>query len=381
MVRPGDDNAVLAAPAALTPAYEDATIVDRQAVRASYRDVVAEMVDGNAPHLFVSGPRGTGKSLLTRHVLDAQLSEGQRPVVVSCADHDSAYGVAVALANALDPTGPHLSSTGHAEQAVMNTLADRLRDATATVVVLDDIDAVATDLLLPTIADATSDTDLVTILVANDRTVRNEFSYPIRRRLCVRDLHVERYDDEIVRQILNSRADAAFETGLISPEVLDKSTSLVQSEFDGDVGQGIRLLAFVAMVADEAGVERITVDHVTRARDRLVSRRIRDHLADSSVHRAGTLRAVLDCVTGGGDAPRIGDLYATYREQCETDGVDPISERGFHDHLRALRNADIVAVTSHRSGTPGHYYRYHLAVEPSVVRLTLAATDSQPDAM
>lgn len=379
MVRPPADNAVLAAPAALTPAYDGATIVDREAIVTSYRDAVAEMLDGDDPHLFISGPPGTGKSLLTRHVLDEELGAEQRSVVVQCAEHDSAYGVAVTLANALDPAGDTLASTGHSEQAVMEVLADRLIETTATVVVLDGVDAVATDPLVPTVADATVETDLATILVASDRTLRNDLPYPIRRRLCARELHVERYDADIVREILRSRVAAAFEEGVVSPEALDRCTTLVQSALDGDVGEGVRLLAFVAIVADEDGTERVTADHVGRAHDRLASQRIQDHLAEASPHRAGCLRALHERVTAAGDAPRIDDLYATYREHCEIDGLDSISKRGFHDHLRALRDAGLVSVTSHRSGTPGHYYRYHLAVQPAAVRLALAATGDLSD--
>jgi len=372
MSNPRKDNAVLAVPAALEPAFEDGPVVDRESIAAAYRDAVAGMLGGDRPGLFVAGPRGTGKSLLTRRVLDDALTADQRSVVVQCAEHDTAYGVAVALANALDPSAPSLAPTGHAEQAVMETLADRLAETTAAVVVLDDVETVATDPLLPTIADATRETTLATILVANDHTFRNELSYPIRRRLCARELAVDRYDDEVVRKILDSRVDAAFEAGAVSPEALDQCTQIVQSDLDGDLGAGVRLLAFVAVVADEDGAGYVTAEHVTRARDRLVSQRISDHLADASIHRAACLRALSERVTAAGDAPRIDDLYATYREQCEAENIDPISKRGFHDHLRALREAGLVTVTSHRSGTPGHYYRYHLAVEPSAARLALA---------
>lgn len=380
MITPGDDNAVLAVPAALTPAYDPSEIVDRVPVQSAYRDALAEMLDDVSPHLFVSGPQGTGKSLLTRQRLDEQLRADQRSVVLSCGDYDSGYAAAVALANALDPDGTQLADTGHAETAVMETLADRLASTGAAVVVLDDVDTVATEPLLPAVADATMKTAVATICVANDRSVRNELAYPIRRRLCARELRFERYSREDIRQILRQRIDTAFHEEVFSPEAIDRCVALVQSTFDGDVGQAIHLLAFVAVVADEDGTSRVTPEHVTRARDRVVSHRVQAHLADASTHRTWCLRALFECSSASDDPPRIGELYETYCELCERAGADPISERGFHDHLRALRTAELASVTSHRSGTPGHYYRYHLAVEPAVVRLALAALSETPEA-
>lgn len=370
MVTLADDNAVLAAPGALTPSNDETTVVDRESVLREYRTAARSLREGDVSHLFVSGPRGSGKSLLTRRVLAEQLDED--PTVVACDEYGSNYDVAVALANALDPTGEQLSQTGHAEETVLATLEDRLGSASG-VVVLDDVATIDLKPFLSTVVDATADGDVRTVCVADDRSVRNELSTPLRRRLCERELYVGAYDRPTVRQILATRVEAAFYEGAVTPEVLDWCAELVDSSLGGDVGRGIRLLAFVAFVADEDGATRVSLDHVSRAHDRLVSQQIQSHLADASPHRARCLRALLG--TSRDDPPRIGPLYETYREHCEADGVEPISERGLHDHLRSLRETGFVAVTSHRTGEPGHYYRYHLAVEPAAVRLALAASD------
>lgn len=371
MVRPGDDNAVLAVPAALWPAHEETPVVDRETVQSDFRAALDGMLDGDRPHLFVVGPRGVGKSLLTRRVVDERGSQHHRSVFVSCDEHGSAYGVAVALANALDPTGQQYSRTGHSKERVMRTLADRLAAAEETIVVLDEVDTVGRE-LLSTVADATVGDGVATVCVSNDPAVRNDLAVPVRRRLCARELVVGPYDAAEVRQILRSRATAAFHDDAITPEALDRCTELVRSTFDGDIGQGVELLSFVAIVADEDGAERATVDHVERARDRLVSHRVRETLDDGSPHRRRCLQAVFDC-TAEGSAPRIGTLYERYRAVCDTEGVQPISERGVHDHLGALREAGFVTVTSHRTGEPGHYYRYDLGVERAAARLALAA--------
>lgn len=371
MIRPGDDNAVLAAPAALWPAHRETTVVDRDTVRADFRAAVDGMLGEDRPHLFVVGPRGVGKSLLTRRVVDERVGEDRRTVFVSCDEHGSAYGVAVALANALDPAGQQYSRTGHSKERVTRALAERLAAADGTVVVLDEVETVGRE-LLSTVADAMVKGGAATICVTNDPTLRNDLSVPVRRRLFARELVVGPYDRAEVRRILRSRATAAFADDAITPEALDRCTDLVRSVFDGDVRRGIELLSFVAVVADEDGAERATVDHVDRARDRLVSHRIRETLDDGSAHRRRCLRAVFDC-TAEGDAPRIGTLYERYRAVCDAEGVDPISERGVHDHLGALREAGFVTVTSHRTGEPGHYYRYDLAVGRPAVRLALAA--------
>jgi|GEM_PF-2827114 len=376
----GDDTAVLASAASLDPADAEHPIVDRERVQSDFRTALTGMLSGDRPHLFVYGDAGVGKSLLTRRLLDEHVDGDRQSVVIDCEDYGSAYGVAVALANVLAPEEPPLARTGHSKATVLAQVDERLRAAGDTLVVLDSVDAVDAPGLLEQLLDGIVAGGVATICVASDESLRNDLPLAVRRRLCARELVLTPYDRDDVYRILEQRASTAFREGALSPEVLDRCVTVVESTFDGDVGRGIRLLGFVALVADEDGATQVTADHVTHARDRLVSQRISDHLADAPRHRAGCLRAVHDCVTGRDEAPRIDALYEAYRVHCREDGVDPISKRGFHGHLRALRDAEIVTATSHRSGTPGHYYRYDLGVEPSAVQLALAARASDGQA-
>lgn len=376
----GDDTAVLASAAPLDPADAEHPIVDRERIQSAFRTALTGMFSGDRPHLFVYGDAGVGKSLLTRRLLAEYVGGERRSVVIDCEDYGSAYGVAVALANALAPGEPPLARTGHSKATVLARVDERLRAARDTLIVLDAVDTVDAPALLEQLLDGIVAGGVATICVTSNHTLRNDLSLPVRRRLCARELVLTPYDRDDVYRILEQRATAAFREGALSPEVLDRCVTVVESAFDGDVGRGIRLLGFVALVADEDGATHVTTDHVTHARDRLVSQRISDHLADAPRHRAGCLRAVHGCVTSRDEAPRIDALYDAYRAHCREDGVDPISKRGFHGHLRALRDAEIVTATSHRSGTPGHYYRYHLGVEPSAVQLALAARASDGQA-
>ena len=380
MDTPGDDTAGLASGAPLDPADTGHPIVDRERLQSAYRTALAGMLSGDRPHLFVHGDAGVGKSLLTRRLLDEHLGGERESVVIDCDAHGSAYGAAVALANALAPSEAPLARTGHSKATVLTRVDERLREAEGTLVVLDAIDAVDAPALLEQLVDGIVAGGVATICVASDHAVRNDLPLPIRRRLCARELVFTPYERDDLYRILEQRATAAFRDGALSPEVLDRCVTVVESTFDGDVERGIRLLGFVALVADEDGARQVSTEHVTHARDRMVSQRISDHLADAPHHRAGCLEAVHNCVTGRDEAPRIDTLYDAYRTRCREDGVDPISKRGFHDHLRALRDGDIVTTTSHRSGTPGHYYRYDLGVEPSAVQLALAARASDGQA-
>jgi cell division control protein 6 len=359
----------------LDPSRQPPDIVDRTAERDGCREAVAALTRGDARGLFVSGDPGLGKSLVVRDAVDTVDTADWTVGRVDCHEFGTEYRLAVAVVNALRGR-QRLSPTGHSREAVTAALSTEL-DRRPTLLVFDDLTTDSPLDLLDELAGLDVDPPLATICVADTLAVRNELSFRARRRVCEREIRFSRYDQGTVRRILTDRARAALSADAVTDEVLDFLTLSVVDRYGGDLSRGISLLAHAVENTAEQGTRAVTLDDVDAARTALATERVREAVTGSPIHRGLTLGATV-AAAGSEGRPRFDEVFAVYERAARAATVDPITDRGVHNHLGALRQAGLVTVTSHRSGSPGHFYRYHLAVDPEAVRRGLA--DALPTA-
>jgi cell division control protein 6 len=352
----------------LDPSRPPPELVDRATERDRCRAALAALVGGEARGLFVAGDPGLGKSLVVGDAVDAVDTAGWTVGRVACCRFDTEYRLAVALANALRD-GDRLSATGHSRAAVRAALSTEL-DRGPTLLVFDDLTTDAPLGLLDEVAGLDVGPPLATVCVADALAVRNGLSFRARRVVCERELRFARYDRATVRRILADRTRAALSADAVEDGVLDRVARAVGDRYDGDVSSGISLLAHAVESATDCGARVVTPDDVDAARTTLAAERVREVVSGTSVHRALTLGATATA-TDGETAPRFDDVFAVYERAARAADVDPITDRGVHDHLGALRGDGVVTVTSHRGGSPGHFYRYRLDGASEAVRRAL----------
>lgn len=346
----------------LDPDHRPERIVGRSDERTAFRGVLEDLFDGACRHCFVYGQRGIGKTLLARTVTE-RISDEEWTVRSVTADRfESAYTLLIGLVNAFRADDGRLASTGHARDTVLDALRAELAAAAPVLLILDDVDAVDPTDLLVEVWEIAKDLEVATLCIANDYSYRNELPFPVRQRLCEREIFLSPPDRPAVREVLSNRSTAALSDGVLSSDALETCVDLVVDQYEGNLRWGIEVLVIAAERLEARDGSTLTPSDVDDARIERESRRITRSLTDAPDHRAFTFAGLL-ATTRDQPAPRIGEIHASYERICAGSDAEPITVRGLHDHLDSLRSDGFVSVTSHRSGTPGHYYRYHL--EPS----------------
>ncbi|GAB3679985.1 DNA replication protein Orc8 [Salinarchaeum chitinilyticum] len=354
----------------LDPDHQPERIVGRSDELTAFRGVLEDIFDSACRHCFVYGQRGVGKTLLSTTVPE-QISHDEWTVRSVSGDRfESGYGLLVGVVNAFRPDGRELAPTGHARDAVIDALATELAAAAPVLLVLDDVDGVDSPDALLEFEEIADEIEVATLCVANSYSYRNELPFPVRQRLCEREVVLSPLDRTAVREALSDRSASALGEGVLSADALETCVDLVTGQFEGNLRWGIELLQIAAEQLLARDGARLTRSDVDDARTDLETRRITRSLLDAPVHRAFTFFGLV-VPTLDEPAPRIGDVYESYQRVCSGADADPITVRALHDHLDSLRSDGFVSVTSHRSGTPGHYYRYHLEASPAASRRAL----------
>lgn len=369
-MHPGDADPETASLEWLDPDHRPERIVGRSDELAAFRGVLEDIYDDACRHCFVYGQRGIGKTLLSRTAPERIPHEEWTVRSVSADRFESGYRLLIGMVNAFRADDRTLTPTGHAREAVVDALETELAAAAPVLFVLDDVDAVDPADWLLEIVESAAELEVATLCVANSYSYRNELPFPVRQRLCEREIILTPLERSAVREALWDRSTAALGEGVLSADALAACVDLVTGQFEGNLRWGIEVLQIAAEQLLARDGTRLTRSDVDDARIDLETRRITRSLLDAPVHRSFTFFGLV-VPTLDEPAPRIGDVYESYQRVCSGADADPITVRALHDHLDSLRSDGFVSVTSHRSGTPGHYYRYHLEASPAASRRAL----------
>lgn len=325
----------------LNPATDPPAILHRTEIRTVLHQTIANPTQ----HVYLHGPRGTGKTLL---VQDALTSRSTPAYYLSCRRHDTQYKVLTQLYTRI--TGTELKSGYHTAQ-LQHRLAQHLDDTTA-LIVLDDLafllDNDGNDLLY-FLSRLNQHTNLRIVgISAVHPTLRDVLDERTYSTLRPRRLTLPPYTTEEVVQILEQRVASAR-----SPDTVD----IGGLEYVAATTTNLALALHWLTCADARNTE-ITVDTLQHVRDTAVQR-YRDSLLHDFTQHHRTLLTVIDQATADTATVTTGTVYSRYVTQCKEHGIDPVTIRRITDYLTHLERLNLITVTYHRGGTQGKTREIH----------------------
>lgn len=320
--------------------YQTGAVLNRE----SEQDALEERLSqSTATNLYLSGPRGCGKSTVTKHVIE-QLPDHIETSYISCLNNTTQYEVLDELLYTL--TGTQLG-TGYHTSDLKDRIEEHL-DTAETTIVLDEIDFLlnndGSDLLyylsrieldqhLNIIGISSNNPDLAAVI--DNRTYSS---------LLPDHIDFEPYSQEQTRGILANIVRHSDLSKAINQDALDHISSTTQN---------IRFALHWLDLATTTADEQVTEEAVEIAHLEAVQRYQDILLKDFTTHHYILLEAINQLLSENGDTITTGVVYDRYDDLCDAVDETNLSHRQLSDYLTHLRLLNIIQVDHYRGGAQG----------------------------
>jgi len=258
----------------------------------------------NGKNVIIFGPPGTGKTVATRHILNALEEETEEvvPIYINCWNKNTSYKVVIEICDVLDYKFTQNKKTEELFEVVKNILNRK-----SAVFVFDEIDKAEEYNFLYTLLEDIYRKTI--ILITNYKSWFAELDDRIKSRLVPEMLEFKPYSQSEIKGIIKERASYAFVPQCVNENVFDFIAKTTIENGGGDVRIGIYLLREAGLAAEESGSGCILLEHAQQASKKL---------ADFSIKKADELdeegQKILNLIRmkNGG---KIGELFKFYQEE------------------------------------------------------------------
>lgn len=315
-------------------------------------------------HLFIFGGRGSGKTLLVRHI-GRLLSEKQSTdvVYVNCRHHNTSFKL---LAHLLE-----VRPRGHSMDELWEQFCRKhLRP---TILILDEVDLISDKdrnrEILYLISRA--DQPYMAILLSNNPRFINTIDPSIRSTLQPEPIHFVNYNASQVLDILKDRSISGIAPhARPSIDDLARIAALTVQTTQSDVRIAIKALYYLAIEADDGhGVDGGSTDRslqLLSGPDAVFERARRDLIADVLRNLNARDMLILAAAISANDV-FVKEIYRRYRHMSESYGEEPCSYPYYLTSLYHLQSIGMIGLTSTKVGRT-YTNRVQLLFDPDLAR-------------
>lgn len=360
---------------ALYPSFTPEEILYRDEQMRQFAQMIAPSLKGEKPsNIFVYGKTGSGKTLTIRRVaLQAALHSSLIKVCyVNCKMKkvaDTEYRLLLQLCQEF---GKEFPATGLPTDELYKAFFSSLRaERKITLVILDEVDQLikkcSDDILynLTRAHEEVNDAQIAVAGISNDLTFLDNIDPRVKSSLSEEELIFPPYNALQLQGILAHRAKQAFRDGSVEYGVLEKCAAYAAKEH-GDARRAIDLLRVASEIAERNDFEKVTMDCVDLAEEKIE----RDRILDTLTHQPKQHQAVLYSMIVASDGRRgpvfTGEAYETYKKVCTPAGLRPLTQRRVSDIISEL---DMLGILRARVASKGRYGRtteIELAIDPKL---------------
>ncbi len=240
-------------------------------------------------------------------------------------------------------------------QLLLEKLDDRKR---VVILALDEIDRIVAkngDDFLYQLTKVNEDLQrscLSLIGISNELKFTEYLDPRVRSRLGDEKMVFPPYNAEELGVILSQRAGIAFSDGAIGPEALSLIAALAAQEH-GDARRALDLLRVSGEIAERVGDERIGIDHVMKAKNKLELDTVIEAVKSLPTQSKLVLLSAILNEEVGNARLTTGELYGTYRDLCRKTGLAALTQRRVTDLISELDMLGLVNATVRSFGRGG----------------------------
>jgi len=368
----------------LSEEYQPDVIVEREDEIDAYRSALKDVLFGRNPsNVFIYGKTGVGKTAVTEYIMSALATEvEQRPKADDLHVHfhncndDCVYRTVRSLIHSIrTEDADQFPETGLATSHALETLYKEMNDCGGTFLfVLDEIAHLSNpDSLLYDLPRARANGHLTTarvgvIGISNNYTFRSTLSPKVKDTLMEKEIGFSPYDADELRSILTKRAEKALVDGACEESAIALCAAKAAKDM-GSARQAIDLLREGGDIAEEAGSDTITDDHIEVAAERVQRGRVENKLRDQTVHGQLILEAVARLEANGQTSIRSKEIKDVYERIAIGWNYDPLTTlKSVQNHLADLTMLGFLERTERNEGRAGGvHFQYELTLDPEIV--------------
>ncbi len=355
----------------VSPHYSPNELLFReQQVREIMRNIAGCLRGEHANNLFIYGVTGSGKTCVTKHVVQQLLDYGRAKnapadgCYINCRTHSSKYR---AMAKVVSEFCPNENFMGYSAAFMHERIASYVADGKQVVVVLDEIDMVKdVDELVYAMTrmnDEVKKGSISIIGISNNLGFKETLDTRTRSSLCEEEMVFPPYNAEELYAILKQRAEMAFKAGAVSNSAIGLAAAYAAQE-SGDARTAVMLLLRAGELADKKGLSRITDIEVKKAKSR-----VEDEIAFSmistlpkqeklvlyAIAKLSLERKPLKRLTGEESKGVLysGEVYDAYLSIAKHLGEQPISSRWYRQYINDLETYGLISTTASGKGMKG----------------------------
>lgn len=351
--------------------------------------------DNRPPNLFLYGPSGTGKSLITKAVCNN--------IAALCATRDIRFGTIEVNCQDLDTLGVAVYElvTQAAKEADVDVEVPKHGVSTkekwdelfrivnqnfdSVVFVLDELDMLvgrrdkqepAFSRLLYQLSRAGTDGDLdafiSVVAISNDTKMMDAVGSRAQSSFTPEDVHFDDYDANQLQAILRRRQDAFYE------DVLDGDVIPLVAAFaaqtHGDARKAIDLIRVAGELAERETDTRVREEHVRRAQDKVEKNRVLEVIRGISTQKKLCLYATA-AVAAESDSgvARSSVGYKVYQFLTDSIDAEQYHQETYVNKMKELTTYSLVDFERRSHGpSSGMFLEFQFGESPSTVLETLA---------
>ncbi len=333
-------------------------------------------------NVFVYGKTGTGKTIVTKFVLDklerkaSEIGALVRIAYINCRLVGTNYRVLAEICRAI---GVGVPFTGIAVGELLERFSNGMNsDRSSLLVALDEIDALikhsADDTLLYELTriNETLNSSWISVIgISNDLHFKEFLDPRVLSSLSEEEVVFRPYLADELFDILSDRARLAFVGGALGEDALHLCAALAAGEH-GDARRALDLLRVAGELAEREGLSRVLEQHVRQAQQKIEHDRVSEVLKSLPVHSKILLVGVYLLSNHLPGGAITGDVYEVYHELCSVSGLEPLTQRRVSGLINEL---DVMGILNARVVSFGRYGRtkkIRVGVSPRVIAETYA---------
>ncbi len=331
-------------------------------------------------NLLVYGKPGIGKTLVVKKVLSKiqeRVKKSNFPIRLvysNSKEETTLYGLLVSLGRQLGLNEKELPSTGLAISVVFKRLLNKIDEGKLNAIfVIDEIDYLAhlvaktgKDILyqLTRANERLTQGSLTLVGISNDLTFKEKLDPRVISSLGEEEIVFTNYNVEQIKKILEERIHESFVENSVEDPALNLCAALAGGEH-GDARRAIDLLRVAGELAERQQSDRVTIEHVRNASQKIEENKEETSLKSFPLHEKLLLLAIMKA-----NGSSTGEIYSSYKNLCKIVGKDGLTQRRITQMLSEIELSGIISGRLIHQGIHGRTKKYKLTISSELIKKT-----------